>query len=736
MPFLHRHPLLRATALAAALAAGAAGAFAQSAAGLGHGSARIERAAPGRTLTDASRAAPAAVVAAHLKARGRAQADLDALRTARSSPGKGGVTHVRLEQQVAGLTVHGAYAKAAVDAQGRLVHVIDNLAKVAPLQAARIDATAALQVAMATVHPGRAVDTRVAGRSGNSTLFAAGRFFHRAPEVTAVAVPLSNGVLQRGFLVETWTRAGNQLHHTLVGGDGRVLDVEARTASDSYKVFLLDPGKDDQVTAYGPGTAGNAESPAGWLAGNQTTLAISGNNAFAYLDRNDDNRADGGGVGAGSDFLATIVADAEPTVGDNQAVAVQNLFWLNNRIHDILYRHGFTEAAANFQANNFGKGGRGNDPVQAEAQDGGGTDNANFATPSDGRAPRMQMYLWNGRPTHQVLAAGGPYEAAGSAFGPPVTPAGFGGTLRTTLPANGCTAVAALPANTVAVIDRGDCEFATKVLNAQNAGATGVVIANNNQDNPTEVFGPASGVDGPSVTIPSVLVGYTSGVALKGLAGTTATVVKVDPAPPMVDAALDSDIVYHEYCHGLTWRMIGRMSGPLAGAIGEGMSDVCALMINSDPLANPPDDVVAEYSASDPRGIRSRPYTGHPRTYGDIGTVPGSPQVHFDGEIYAAIIWDLMGRFAREQSISYEDGWRNQLFGYLVDGMNYTPAKPAYEDMRDGILAAVAAGNRRADCAKVWDAFADRGVGILAKGTVRGSRAVVRADTSRPPSCN
>ena len=39
MPFLHRHPLLRATALAAALAAGGAGAFAQPAAGLGHGSA-------------------------------------------------------------------------------------------------------------------------------------------------------------------------------------------------------------------------------------------------------------------------------------------------------------------------------------------------------------------------------------------------------------------------------------------------------------------------------------------------------------------------------------------------------------------------------------------------------------------------------------------------------------------------------------------------------------------------
>ena len=48
-------------------------------------------------------------------------------------------------------------------------------------------------------------------------------------------------------------------------------------------------------------------------------------------------------------------------------------------------------------------GGAESDPVLAEAQDGGGTDNANFATPRDGRSPRMQMYLWTGAgPTHNV----------------------------------------------------------------------------------------------------------------------------------------------------------------------------------------------------------------------------------------------------------------------------------------------------------------------------------------------
>jgi extracellular elastinolytic metalloproteinase len=67
---------------------------------------------------------------------------------------------------------------------------------------------------------------------------------------------------------------------------------------------------------------------------------------------------------------------------------------MNNRIHDVLYQNGFNEVAGNFQSNNYGNGGLGNDYVNAEGFDGGGTNNANFATPDDGTNPRMQMYLW------------------------------------------------------------------------------------------------------------------------------------------------------------------------------------------------------------------------------------------------------------------------------------------------------------------------------------------------------
>jgi hypothetical protein len=102
--------------------------------------------------------------------------------------------------------------------------------------------------------------------------------------------------------------------------------------------------------------------------------------------------------------LAAITTDHDPTV--------TQLFYYNNVMHDYLYNLGFDEPAGNFQVDNFGRGGSGGDPVNAEAHDGFGTgtemicldgmtpilcrNNANFRTQADGIRPRMQMFMWDG----------------------------------------------------------------------------------------------------------------------------------------------------------------------------------------------------------------------------------------------------------------------------------------------------------------------------------------------------
>ena len=72
-----------------------------------------------------------------------------------------------------------------------------------------------------------------------------------------------------------------------------------------------------------------------------------------------------------------------------------NAFYLVNMIHDITYQYGFTETSFNFQTDNFGLGGKGNDRVTVSVQDSAGTDNADFSTPPDGQSGHMRMFLWD-----------------------------------------------------------------------------------------------------------------------------------------------------------------------------------------------------------------------------------------------------------------------------------------------------------------------------------------------------
>ena len=87
-------------------------------------------------------------------------------------------------------------------------------------------------------------------------------------------------------------------------------------------------------------------------------------------------------------------------------------------MHDLTYQYGFDEPAGNFQTNNYGNGGLGNDAVKAEAQDGSGLNNANFATPPDGSQPRMQMFRWQA-PVQLALSGAltANYPAGAAAFG-------------------------------------------------------------------------------------------------------------------------------------------------------------------------------------------------------------------------------------------------------------------------------------------------------------------------------
>ncbi len=77
-------------------------------------------------------------------------------------------------------------------------------------------------------------------------------------------------------------------------------------------------------------------------------------------------------------------------------------------------------------------------------------------------------------------------------------------------------------AGNIALVYRGTCQFGTKALNAQNAGAIGVIIINNTGG--TTTIDMSAGNDGASVTIPVVMISQNNGAIFKNSLATGNTI--------------------------------------------------------------------------------------------------------------------------------------------------------------------------------------------------------------------
>lgn len=116
-------------------------------------------------------------------------------------------------------------------------------------------------------------------------------------------------------------------------------------------------------------------------------------------------------------------------------------------------------------------------------------------------------------------------QAGAASFGAPLTGQGITGDVvvgtddeaapgpATTDACSPLTNAAAVTGH-VALVDRGGCGFAVKVKNAQDAGATSVLVADNVEATPAGM----SGTD-PAITIPSVRIRLSDGDLIKGALG-------------------------------------------------------------------------------------------------------------------------------------------------------------------------------------------------------------------------
>lgn len=505
-------------------------------------------------------------------------------------------------------------------------------------------------------------------------------------------------------------------------------------------------------------------SPLGWHYDGTVPYSITkGNNVYAYEDK--------AGAGAGTSpnggipsqplfFDFPVNLNQQPGTYTNAAVT--NLFYWNNYIHDVMYRYGFTEPAGNFQTNNLNKGGTGVDAVLAEAQDGGGTNNANFLTLPDGVPGRMQMYLWTSNaPAELVHIQSSPSYPAGNvhftaiqaAFGANINQTGFTGQLvivennQNMVPActNACgcgtgQGVGLPPNNNVAgkivLIDRGSCAFVEKAMGAQLGGAAGVIIVNNIPGGGILAMGGDAQSGAPAITIPAVMISYEDGLELKdeiALGNVIIALKRLVPAPPMKDGDFDNGIVVHEYGHGISTRLTGGPSTTcLSGdeQAGEGWSDYFAMMLTMNPSTIA--TIAAEgrgvgsYVFDQPTsglGIRPAKYSTdmnvNPYTYADISNTEISVP-HGVGFIFATALWEmtwnLIEAYGYDTNINSGDLTKGNILALqlVTDGLKLQPCSPTFLQSRDAILAADQALTGGVNQCLIWEAFAKRGMGFSA----------------------
>jgi extracellular elastinolytic metalloproteinase len=325
-----------------------------------------------------------------------------------------GSTHIYLRQRHQGLPVYNAQLQVNVNRDGRILSVnnqfVANLAAAVnqttpALGAGEAVASAATQVRIPAAGPPGLVD--VSG--GAEPVFTVDATGISAEPIKArlMLLPIRRGVVRLVWNFQIHTLDSQHAYDfTVDAASGAVWTRFDWVAADQYQVYQRPvespnhtspvPPADGRTIQVDP--AHGVASPYAWhdtngAAGAEYTIT-RGNNAHAYEDSNNDGLPPASEVDCGPSLLCNFAINLAVAPAEYIPAAVTNLFYWNNVIHDVQYQYGFTEAAGNFQVNNYGRGGLGNDDVRAEALDGGSINNANMLTPPDGQRPRMQMFVW------------------------------------------------------------------------------------------------------------------------------------------------------------------------------------------------------------------------------------------------------------------------------------------------------------------------------------------------------
>ncbi|MFH6994570.1 M36 family metallopeptidase [Flavobacterium sp. FlaQc-48] len=218
------------------------------------------------------------------------------------------------------------------------------------------------------------------------------------------------------------------------------------------------------------------------------------------------------------------------------------------------------------------------------------------------------------------------------------------------------------------------------------------------------------------------------------ISGTATMSTPIDGSSPVMrmglaasgrHTALDADVVFHEYVHGVTTRLVGgkmndgSLREPQSQAMGEGWSDYFALSIQNY-YSTDEKNITGDWVTNKAGGIRKHVYNDDYDqflTYGKIDKISGP---HNRGELWCATLMHWTRHLSRSigKDKSYYICWQS-----VVDGLKLTNANPSFIDARNAIFRAlqsmqddhlVTAADRTEAIRQFWSSFAKFGMGVRA----------------------
>ena len=208
---------------------------------------------------------------------------------------------------------------------------------------------------------------------------------------------------------------------------------------------------------------------------------------------------------------------------------------------------------------------------------------------------------------------------------------------------------------------------------------------------------------------------------------------------PCADGDFDAGVIQHEYSHGLSNRYVGTEDGSLgthqSGSMGEGWGDWYALdYLHRSGYQK--DSVLGGFvTGNKSRGIRNWAYDQNPTTFGDIGYDLVGPEVHADGEIWTATLWQVRKALVAK----YGEIAGSDIAEHIVtDAMPLSPNNPSMLDERTAIMTALddryhARSDFDSLVDTVYSVFAQRGMGLSAHNTISDADPTGGNDTDGVP---